>query len=82
MKAVFEAHQIAFPVVLLRNSFAVLDAPLRHKREKLGLPDALYFGRFDRIHVEALKHLRPTGELQIMESIAAQYQKLIDELKN
>lgn len=81
LKTVFETHSTQYPVVLLRNSFALISDSSKHKRLKLGVPDNVYFGRYDRMHIEALKYFRPTHEKDYSQEISLIYQKMINELE-
>lgn len=55
LKAVFAHHKVAFPMVLLRDSFMLIDAPIAKKMDKLGLHIADLFAEE---HVVIAEYLR------------------------
>jgi uncharacterized protein YllA (UPF0747 family) len=43
LKGLFEHYKVPYPVLVLRNSFTVMDTHQEHKMKELGIPDAALF---------------------------------------
>ncbi len=79
LKDVFGVLQVDFPVLLLRNSFAIINHSLKNHWDKLNLPATVYFGKSDSIHVTALQSFFPTTEKDKAIQLGHIFQELIDE---
>lgn len=76
LKEVFRYHHVAFPVLMLRDSFMLVDAPQARKLEKLGMQVTEMFGsehglieEFVRRNTDAPLELR--DELRVTEELFA-----------
>jgi bacillithiol biosynthesis cysteine-adding enzyme BshC len=80
LKEVFGIMDVHFPMLVLRNSFCVITPRLKHFMEQLGLENADYFKRVDRLRVDALKSFIHTNEEEAARVIDQTFQQLIDEM--
>jgi bacillithiol biosynthesis cysteine-adding enzyme BshC len=80
LKDLFAYHKVPFPVLVLRNSYLLADAPSRERLAKLGLPpEDLFLGEeklVERLAVEARGAvLRLNGSLRELEKLYEGFKK-------
>lgn len=79
LKKVFEAHQVFFPMLALRNSFLWIDSKQAEKLMQLGIANSEIFESVDVLTAKILKHIGIAelqfGDEQVMVST------LFDQLK-
>lgn len=82
LKKVFDAHEIDFPVLWLRNSFMLINKSLQSRIEKTGLDISDFFQPTDQLKRNFLDHIAGFQTREITNAIDDNIQKLIEELKN
>ena len=79
LKSVFDAVMVPYPVLVLRNSFLLLNEEQREKTTKLELSNAdLFLTELELVN--QLVHKRSSNELSLENEVAS-LQKLYDQLK-
>lgn len=81
LQNVFKVCNAPFPMLLLRNSFALISASHQHQAEKLGLPWETFFQQQDDLRKLALQHFHEVDEVHTGRVIDQSLQQLIDRLE-
>ncbi|MGB8190509.1 MAG: bacillithiol biosynthesis cysteine-adding enzyme BshC, partial [Chitinophagaceae bacterium] len=79
LKELFRHYEVPFPMLVLRNSFLLIDKSLKDKMEKIGLSDLDIFLPEQELMNKIVKK-ESANQLNIQEQIAAA-KKLYDDLK-